>query len=78
MFNAANEVCVDAFHDGGIGFLDIVDVVGRVLTEHLDRAPDSSTDVPSLWRSDDDLTIEGVLAADAWARERARQLTTRT
>ena len=78
VFNAANEVCVDAFHDGGIGFLDIVDVVGRVLTEHLNRAPDSATDVPSLWRSDDDLTIEGVLAADAWARERARQLTTRT
>ena len=78
VFNAANEVCVDAFHDGGIGFLDIVDVVGRVLTEHLDRAPDSATDVPSLWRSDDDLTIEGVLAADAWARERARQLTTTT
>ena len=78
VFNAANEVCVDAFHDGGIGFLDIVDLVGRVLTEHLDRAPDSATDVPSLWRSDDDLTIEGVLAADAWARERARQLTTRT
>ena len=75
VFNAANEVCVDAFHDGVIGFLDILEVVERVLTEHLDGPPDSGTDVPSLWRPDDELTAETVLAADAWARGRARGLT---
>ena len=29
VFNAANEDCVDAFHDGRIGFLDILDIVER-------------------------------------------------
>ncbi len=93
-FNAANEVCVDAFHDGLIGFLDISDIVGRVLDEHLSgpstgsgpmgagtghsvEAPgEPGADVRSMWRSDDQLTIDGVLAADAWARIRARELTT--
>ena len=31
VYNAANEECVDAFHDGRIGFLDIVDTVERVV-----------------------------------------------
>ena len=34
VYNAANEVGVDAFHDGQIGFLDIVDTVARVVDEH--------------------------------------------
>jgi 1-deoxy-D-xylulose-5-phosphate reductoisomerase len=34
VYNAANEVCVDAFHDRQIGFLDIVDTVWRVVDEH--------------------------------------------
>ena len=34
-YNAANEVCVDAFCAGRIGFLGIVDTVGAVLVEHL-------------------------------------------
>ncbi len=34
MFNAANEVCVDAFHDREIRFLDILDIVAAVLGEH--------------------------------------------
>src|SRR5690606_9262813 len=34
VYNAANEVCVDAFHDGAIGFLDIVDTVARVGEAH--------------------------------------------
>lgn len=33
VFNAANEVAVDAFHDGRIGFLDIVDVVQHVVDD---------------------------------------------
>ena len=34
VYNAANEVGVDAFRDGQIGFLDIVDTVARVVDEH--------------------------------------------
>ncbi|WP_256838673.1 1-deoxy-D-xylulose-5-phosphate reductoisomerase [Ornithinimicrobium faecis] len=34
VYNAANEVCVDAFHDGTIGFLDIVDTVAQVVDAH--------------------------------------------
>jgi 1-deoxy-D-xylulose-5-phosphate reductoisomerase len=62
VFNAANEVCVQAFRDGRLPFLGIVDTVARVVTEH---------DVPSY----EDLSIDDVLAADTWARARARELT---
>ncbi|MDZ5620783.1 1-deoxy-D-xylulose-5-phosphate reductoisomerase [Nocardioides sp. HM23] len=58
VYNAANEVCVDAFHDGRLPFPGIVDVIGSVLADH---------DVPS----DQQLTLDDVLAADAWAREAA-------
>lgn len=34
VFNAANEQAVAAFHEGRIGFLDIVDTVRRVVDEH--------------------------------------------
>ncbi|WP_345893767.1 1-deoxy-D-xylulose-5-phosphate reductoisomerase [Nocardioides sp. TF02-7] len=60
VYNAANEVCVDAFHDGRLPFPAIVDVIASVLTEH---------DVPS----DQQLTLDDVLAADAWARDAARR-----
>jgi 1-deoxy-D-xylulose-5-phosphate reductoisomerase len=58
VYNAANEVCVDAFHDGRLRFPGIVDVIGAVLADH---------DVPS----GEQLTLDDVLAADAWAREAA-------
>jgi 1-deoxy-D-xylulose-5-phosphate reductoisomerase len=61
VYNAANEVCVDAFLSGRIGFLDIVDTVELVVSLH---------DVPS----EVELTVEDVLAADAWARARATEL----
>jgi 1-deoxy-D-xylulose-5-phosphate reductoisomerase len=35
VYNAANEVCVDAFHEGRLSFLAIVDVVAQVLAEHV-------------------------------------------
>ena len=57
VYNAANEQCVEAFHRGSIGFLDIVDTVQRVVDEH---------DAPG-----GDLTVEQVLAAERWARARA-------
>ncbi|GAA1872511.1 1-deoxy-D-xylulose-5-phosphate reductoisomerase [Myceligenerans crystallogenes] len=62
VYNAANEVCVDAFHDGAIGFTDIVDTVAAVVDAHAAARGDAGS-------------IEGVLAADAWARAHARGLT---
>jgi 1-deoxy-D-xylulose-5-phosphate reductoisomerase len=61
VYNAANEVCVEAFHDGRIGFLDIVDTVTRVVEEHNGSNHDASS-------------VEGVLAADRWARWHAAEL----
>ena len=78
VFNAANEECVDAFHGRRIGFLDIVDIVEQVLTEHraaATAAPVTSTDVGSSWVGSADLDLETVLAADGWARRQARELT---
>lgn len=60
VYNAANEVCVEAFLKGGLPFLAIVDTVERVVAEH---AAGPAT------------TVEEVLAADAWARARAAELT---
>ena len=61
VYNAANEVCVDAFHDGALRFPDIVDTVERVVEAHNGRDHDASS-------------VEGVLAADRWARSRAAAL----
>ncbi|HYN29910.1 MAG TPA: 1-deoxy-D-xylulose-5-phosphate reductoisomerase [Dermatophilaceae bacterium] len=57
-YNAANEVCVDAFHERRIGFLDIVDTVRRVVDRHDGSAADASS-------------VEGVMRADAQARAEA-------
>jgi 1-deoxy-D-xylulose-5-phosphate reductoisomerase len=65
VFNAANEECVEAFHAGRIGFLDILAVVERVLDEH----------VPSMQVVSESMSLDLVLAADGWARRRARELT---
>jgi 1-deoxy-D-xylulose-5-phosphate reductoisomerase len=64
-YYAANEVCVDAFLGGRLRFVDIVPTVREVLEAHAaDEGP-----VPSKAA---DLTVDDVLAVDAWARERAR------
>ena len=65
VYNAANEVCVDAFHDGHLSFLGITDTVAAVVERHV-----SAHDV----RSDRALCVEDVLAADAWAREEAARM----
>ena len=59
VFNAANEEAVDAFHEGKIGFLDIVDAVAKIVDEH---EPDAG-----------DVTLESLEAAEVWARQRARK-----
>jgi 1-deoxy-D-xylulose-5-phosphate reductoisomerase len=66
VYNAANEVCVDAFHERDIGFLDIVDTVARVVEEH-SAVVASGSDSGAL-------SVEDVMRADAWARARARKV----
>jgi 1-deoxy-D-xylulose-5-phosphate reductoisomerase len=66
VYNAANEVCVDAFHERAIGFLDIVDTVARVVEEH-SAVEGSGSDSGAL-------SVEDVMRADAWARARARKV----
>ena len=56
VYNAANEEAVEAFHQGRIGFNQIVDLIERVVDAH----------TPETERS-----LDGVLAAEVWARERA-------
>ena len=61
VYNAANEVCVEAFRAGRLPFTDIVARVHDVLAAH---------DV----RSEVALTVDDILAADAWARQHTHTL----
>ncbi|MET4077180.1 1-deoxy-D-xylulose-5-phosphate reductoisomerase [Janibacter sp. UYMM211] len=56
VYNAANEVAVDAFHDGALPFVGIVDTVAEVVGRHDGGDFDAHS-------------LDGVLAADRWARE---------
>ena len=56
VYNAANEQAVEAFHKRKIGFNQIVDLVDRVVASHEPEAV---------------MTLDGVLAAEKWARDRA-------
>jgi 1-deoxy-D-xylulose-5-phosphate reductoisomerase len=60
-YNAANEVCVDAFMAGKLPFAGIVDTVAQVVSEHDGRAGDA-------------VSLADVRAADGWARARAAEL----
>ena len=60
VFNAANEQAVDAFHEGRLGFVDIVDTVEKVVDQH---APESG-----------EPDVDAVLAAETWARRAAHTL----
>jgi 1-deoxy-D-xylulose-5-phosphate reductoisomerase len=62
VFNAANEEAVAAFVAGRLPFLGIVDTVASVVDEHT---------------TETDPDVDAVLAAEAWARARARELVTR-
>jgi 1-deoxy-D-xylulose-5-phosphate reductoisomerase len=62
VYNAANEVCVEAFRRGRLSFTQIVPTVAAVLSRHdVSSTPGTS------------LTVEEVLTADAWARAEADQ-----
>jgi 1-deoxy-D-xylulose-5-phosphate reductoisomerase len=61
VYNAANEQCVAAFLAGRISFTRIVDTVAQIVSEH-DGARAAVT------------SVADVLAVDAWARRRAREL----
>ncbi len=61
VYNAANEVAVEAFRAGRLEFRRIVPTIADVLALH---------DVPS----GEQLTVDDVLAADAWARNEATRL----
>jgi 1-deoxy-D-xylulose-5-phosphate reductoisomerase len=67
VFNAVNEVCVDAFLTGAAPFLGIVDTIERVLDEHRRNQRFAEP-------GRNDLTVADVLAADSWARVRAREV----
>jgi 1-deoxy-D-xylulose-5-phosphate reductoisomerase len=59
VYNAANEVCVDAFLRGETRFTDIVPTIEAVLARS------------GVLSTMHDLTVEDVLAADGWARAEA-------
>lgn len=59
VYNAANEQAVDAFHEGRLTFLGIVDTIARVVDAH--EPPET-------------LTIESLAEAETWARRTADQL----
>jgi len=59
VMNAANEVAVEAFLKGKIGFTDIATSIARTMDSHEPRSL---------------ATIEEVLSSDRWAREKSREL----
>ncbi|PZQ91788.1 MAG: 1-deoxy-D-xylulose-5-phosphate reductoisomerase [Leifsonia xyli] len=58
VYNAANEQAVDAFHARRVPFLGIVETIRRVVEAH----------------EPGDASLEGVLAAEEWARDEADRL----
>ena len=58
VYNAANEQAVEAFHARRVPFLGIVETIRRVVDAHTAGEP----------------TLEGVLAAERWARDEADRL----
>lgn len=59
VFNAANEQAVDAFHQGKLSFLGIVELIDQVVQLHKPEAT---------------LSLDSVLAAEQWARSTADSL----
>ncbi len=64
VFNSANEVAVEQFLAGNLPYLNIVELVSRVVADHLNDG----------FVSDERLTIDEVLNAHRWAEQYCRQL----
>lgn len=62
VYNAANEQAVEAFHQGKISFLQIVEIIERVVDLHTAEA---------------ELSLASVLRAEKWARDHADALMAR-
>lgn len=73
VFNGADEECVAAFLDGRISFTAIVDTIDAVLREHLDATSGDARPGATLIEGNA-VGLADVLQADAWARDRAREL----
>ena len=67
VFNAANEVCVDAFCDRNLGFVGIVDTVSDVVARFLSEHPELTDEHRQ------PTTLDDIRAADIWARTQARE-----
>jgi 1-deoxy-D-xylulose-5-phosphate reductoisomerase len=59
VFNASNEQAVEAFHQGKIRFLEILEIIKETVDLH---------------NAGSELTLEGVLQAEVWARKTADSL----
>lgn len=59
VMNAANEIAVETFLAGGIGFIQIAEVIERTMNAH---------------QAHDLKSIDEVLLADSWGREKAREI----
>lgn len=59
VYNAANEQAVDAFHEGRLPFLGIVETIARAVDAH--EPPEK-------------LTVESLADAEVWARQKADRL----
>ena len=62
VFNAANEQAVDAFHEGKLSFLGIVDTIAAVVDRH---------EAPA------ELTLDSLADAEKWARRTADEIIAR-
>ncbi|QDP96273.1 1-deoxy-D-xylulose-5-phosphate reductoisomerase [Microlunatus elymi] len=68
VLNAANEACVDAFHEHRIGFNQITDIFAAVLDEHLNTAPGNATKLPADSQPAATSTAGSVKPADVGSR----------
>jgi 1-deoxy-D-xylulose-5-phosphate reductoisomerase len=59
VMNAANEIAVETFLAGGISFVQIAEVIERTMDDH---------------QAGDLMSIDEVLLADSWGREKAREI----
>jgi len=59
VMNAANEIAVETFLTGGIGFVQIAEVIERTMDAH---------------QAGDLKSIDEVLLADSWGRQKAREI----